>query len=139
MSCQRSPKRLRHERHYQQRLSQPRQRLSHSAETGQLIRVRRPLPQLDSKPGAAVTQFSDTGQKPSVASEVADQPKLGIELNELAPLPVRVLRVHPTRFCYTGDAHPSAPGGIAAIYKDLAADDIRTSQVAADVAEARCR
>jgi superfamily II DNA or RNA helicase len=74
-----------------------------------------------------------------VASEVADQPKLGIELNELAPLPVRVLRVHPTRFCYTGDADPSAPGGIAAIYKDLAADDIRTSQVAADVAEALAR
>jgi superfamily II DNA or RNA helicase len=86
-----------------------------------------------------ITQFSDTGQKPSVASEVADQPKLGIELNELAPLPVRVLRVHPTRFCYTGDADPSAPGGIAAIYKDLAADDIRTSQVAADVAEALAR
>jgi superfamily II DNA or RNA helicase len=86
-----------------------------------------------------ITQFSDTGQKPSAASEVADQPKLGIELNELAPLPVRVLRVHPTRFCYTGDADPSAPGGIAAIYKDLAADDIRTSQVAADVAEALAR
>ena len=86
-----------------------------------------------------ITQFPDTGQKPSVASEVADQPKLGIELNELAPLPVRVLRVHPTRFCYTGDADPSAPGGIAAIYKDLAADDIRTSQVAADVAEALAR
>jgi superfamily II DNA or RNA helicase len=49
------------------------------------------------------------------------------------------LRVHPTRFCYTGDADPSAPGGIAAIYKDLAADDIRTSQVAADVAEALAR
>ena len=32
-----------------------------------------------------ITQFSDTGQKPSVASEVADQPKLGIELNELRP------------------------------------------------------
>jgi len=63
-----------------------------------------------------ITQFSDTGQKPRVASEVADQPKLGIELNEQAPLPVRVLRVHPTRFCYTRDADPSAPGGIAAIY-----------------------
>ena len=31
--------------------------------------------------------------------------------------------MHPTGFCYTGDADPSAPGGIAAIYRDLAADD----------------
>jgi superfamily II DNA or RNA helicase len=53
--------------------------------------------------------------------------------------PAPVLRVHPTRFCYTGDADPSAPGGIAAIYRDLAADDTRTAQVAADVCEALAR
>jgi superfamily II DNA or RNA helicase len=47
--------------------------------------------------------------------------------------------VHPTPFCYTGDADPSVPGGIAAIYKDLAADDARTGQIAADVAEALAR
>jgi superfamily II DNA or RNA helicase len=53
--------------------------------------------------------------------------------------PAPVLRVHPTRFCYTGDADPSAPGGIAAIYRDLVADDTRTAQVAADVCEALAR
>jgi superfamily II DNA or RNA helicase len=53
--------------------------------------------------------------------------------------PAPVLRVHPTRFCYTGDADPSAPGGIAAIYRDLAADGTRTAQVAADVCEALTR
>lgn len=53
--------------------------------------------------------------------------------------PAPVLRVHPTRFCYAGDADPSAPGGIAAIYRDLAADDTRTAQVAADVCEALTR
>jgi hypothetical protein len=38
--------------------------------------------------------------------------------------------------CCLGEADPSAPDGIAAIYKDLADDDTRTSQVASDVAEA---
>jgi hypothetical protein len=47
--------------------------------------------------------------------------------------------VHPAQFCYAGAADPSAPGGIAAIYKDLAADGARTTQVANDVAEALSR
>jgi superfamily II DNA or RNA helicase len=47
-----------------------------------------------------------------------------------------VLRLHPTRYCYTGDASPSTPGGITVIYKDLIADEPRTSQVIADVAAA---
>ena len=47
----------------------------------------------------------------------------------LAPM----LRLHPTRYCYTGDASPSAPGGITLIYKDLIADEQRTRQVIADV------
>src|SRR5215469_3144533 len=47
-----------------------------------------------------------------------------------------VLKVHPTGFCYTGDAGPSAPGGISAVYRDLVADDARTKQVADDVAAA---
>jgi hypothetical protein len=34
-----------------------------------------------------------------------------------------VLHVHPTGFRYTGDADPAAPGGIAAIYRNLVADD----------------
>lgn len=50
--------------------------------------------------------------------------------------PAPVPRVHPTTFCYTGDADPSAPGGIAAIYRDLAADDTRTAQVTADICRA---
>ena len=31
--------------------------------------------------------------------------------------------MHPTGFCYTGDADPSAPGGISAVYRALVADD----------------
>lgn len=55
------------------------------------------------------------------------------------PAAAPVLRVHPTRFCYEGDAEPSAPGGMAAIYRDLVANDDRTAQVADDVAEALSR
>ncbi len=50
--------------------------------------------------------------------------------------PAPVLHLHPTRYCYTGDASPSAPGGITLIYKDLIADEQRTRQVIADVAAA---
>src|SRR4051812_14624817 len=53
-----------------------------------------------------------------------------------APAPVPVLHVHPTGFRYTGDADPAAPGGIAAIYRDLVADDTRTAQVVTDVVAA---
>lgn len=44
-----------------------------------------------------------------------------------------VLHVHPTAFRYTGDIDPSEPGGMAAVYRDLAADDARTQQVVDDV------
>jgi len=50
--------------------------------------------------------------------------------------PTPVLHLHRTRYCYTGDASPSAPGGMAIIYKDLIADDERTLQVVTDVAAA---
>ena len=50
--------------------------------------------------------------------------------------PTPVLRVHPTGYVYTGDASPSAPGGMTLIYKDLAASQHRNRQVAADVAAA---
>src|SRR5437762_1592412 len=50
--------------------------------------------------------------------------------------PAPVLRLHPTRYCYTGDASPSTPGGITVIYKDLIADEQRTGQVSADVVAA---
>lgn len=53
-----------------------------------------------------------------------------------AQTPEPVLHVHPTGYRYTGDADPSAPGGIAAIYRDLVADDARTDQIADDVVAA---
>jgi hypothetical protein len=53
-----------------------------------------------------------------------------------AARPVPVLHVHETSYCYSGDASPQAPGGMAAIYRDLAADDDRARQVAADIAAA---
>jgi superfamily II DNA or RNA helicase len=55
--------------------------------------------------------------------------------------PAPVLHVHPTAYCYAGDADPQAPGGMATIYRDLAADDDRTRQITADVAAAltQCR
>jgi superfamily II DNA or RNA helicase len=50
--------------------------------------------------------------------------------------PAPVLRLHPTRYCYTGDASPSTPGGMTVIYKDLIADEQRAGQVIADVVAA---
>jgi superfamily II DNA or RNA helicase len=55
------------------------------------------------------------------------------------PLPARpkpVLHLQTTGYRYAGDADPSAPGGMAEIYRDLAADQTRTAQVVADVAGA---
>lgn len=51
----------------------------------------------------------------------------------------RVLHVHPTRFRYVGDADPQAPGGMAAIYRDLVADQARVEQVVMDVISAMDR
>jgi len=50
--------------------------------------------------------------------------------------PERSLTVHLTSFDYRGDADPSAPGGIAAVYRDLMADDARNQQVLTDVVAA---
>jgi superfamily II DNA or RNA helicase len=47
--------------------------------------------------------------------------------------PAPILYVHPTAYRYDGDADPSRPGGITAIYRHLAADEQRTRQVIADV------
>ncbi len=52
---------------------------------------------------------------------------------QAASPPAPVLRVHPTASRYTGDADPSAPGGIAAIYRDLAADQACNRQITTDV------
>ncbi|WP_300008746.1 DEAD/DEAH box helicase family protein [Pseudonocardia sp.] len=51
----------------------------------------------------------------------------------------RSLTVHLTDFAYRGDADPSAPGGIAAVYRDLVADDARNQQVLTDVLAALAR
>jgi len=52
------------------------------------------------------------------------------------PRPTPVLHVHTTAYRYTGDANPSAPGGMATIYHDLAADQARITQVVGDVVAA---
>jgi superfamily II DNA or RNA helicase len=81
-----------------------------------------------------ITRDNNHGQN---ASSGAAQP-LPLEAETRAPAHNLdlVLHVHPTGFCYTGDADPSAPGGISAIYRDLVADDARTKQLADDVAAA---
>ena len=58
---------------------------------------------------------------------------------EDAPAPTPVLVLHPTSFRYLGSAQPSDPGGMAAIYRDLVADDVRLQQVATDVRAALAR
>ena len=49
------------------------------------------------------------------------------------------LYIHPTTYRYVGDASPSAPGGITAIYKDMIADAHRTRQVIGEVNAALAR
>jgi superfamily II DNA or RNA helicase len=49
----------------------------------------------------------------------------------LAPHPV--LHLHPTQFRYTDQADPSAPGGMAEIYRALIADPARLDQIIADI------
>jgi superfamily II DNA or RNA helicase len=53
--------------------------------------------------------------------------------------PQPVLHVHETQFRYAGGLEPSAPGGIAAVYRDLVADEARTDQVVTDTSEALAR
>jgi superfamily II DNA or RNA helicase len=59
-------------------------------------------------------------------------PSVGTDL--LTPQPV--LYVHPTQFRYTGQADPSAPGGMAEIYRALIAHEARLEQIIADVLSA---
>lgn len=66
---------------------------------------------------------------------MADRLNLPLTTDQAAR-PRPVLHVHQTGFCYTGDVGPSAPGGIAAVYRDLVADQARTAQVVADVTAA---
>jgi Type III restriction enzyme, res subunit len=63
-------------------------------------------------------------------------PQLALAQPSPTPRPTPVLHVHNTGFRYTGQADPSAPGGMAAIYRDLATDQARTTQVITDVTAA---
>jgi superfamily II DNA or RNA helicase len=53
-----------------------------------------------------------------------------------AATPEPRLHVHRTDFRYAGDTEPSAPGGMAAVYRDLAADANRNQQIIDDVLDA---
>jgi superfamily II DNA or RNA helicase len=71
------------------------------------------------------------------ASAVDDRsPQLELLQSCPAPRPTPVLHVHETGFRYTGEANPSVGGGMAAIYRDLVADDARATQVITDVTAA---
>lgn len=59
--------------------------------------------------------------------------------NQALTPPQPILHVHATTYRYTGDADPSAPRGIAAVYRDLAADDTRNQQILDDVTDALTR
>lgn len=64
-----------------------------------------------------------------------DQPGTGhlpIDGSELLT-PHPVLRLHATAFQYRGDADPTAPGGMAEIYRSLVADETRLGQIVGDV------
>jgi hypothetical protein len=78
-------------------------------------------------------------RSPAPDGHVTGPAQLDLPPADVVSRPAPVLRVHPTTFRYTGEADPSAPGGIATIYRDLAADTTRTAQVTADVREALAR
>jgi superfamily II DNA or RNA helicase len=56
-----------------------------------------------------------------------------------ADRPRLVLHVHPTTFRYDATADLSAPGAIAAVHRELAANPARNEQILADVADAHTR
>jgi superfamily II DNA or RNA helicase len=66
-----------------------------------------------------------------------DSPAL--EFEKTAQRPTPVLHVHDTTYRYLGGADPTKPGGMAAIYRDLVADDTRLTQVVNDVIAAQKR
>ena len=68
--------------------------------------------------------------------EAGSAETLSTSTSEPVTHPVPELFVHRTAFCYTGDANPSEPGGISAVYRDLLADSERNTQVLGDVADA---
>jgi superfamily II DNA or RNA helicase len=66
----------------------------------------------------------------------ADQLDIAVSSTEAPRRPRPVLHIHQTGFRYSGDADPSAPGGIATVYRDLVANQERTTQVISDVTAA---
>lgn len=76
---------------------------------------------------------------PGAPGRTRELPDIDAASGVPVPRPVPVLHVHPTAYRYSGDADPSAPGGIAAIYRDLAADNARVAQIIADVTSAVAR
>jgi superfamily II DNA or RNA helicase len=69
----------------------------------------------------------------TVAAAVPEQ--LPARADEIAG-PALTLEIHRTSYAYDGDADPSEPGGISAIYKDLIVNEKRLQQIYEDVIEA---
>jgi superfamily II DNA or RNA helicase len=66
----------------------------------------------------------------------ADRLDVEVPAGAHAQRPEPVLRVHQTAFRYSGTLEPSQPGGMAAVYREMAADQARNQQVVDDVVEA---
>ena len=62
-----------------------------------------------------------------------------LEFDQPIHRPAPVLHVHDTAYRYLGDADPTKPGGMAAIYRDLVANDARLTQIVDDVIAALTR
>jgi len=62
-----------------------------------------------------------------------------LEFDQPIHRPTPVLHVHDTAYRYLGDADPTKPGGMAAIYRDLVANDARLTQIVDDVIAALTR
>lgn len=62
------------------------------------------------------------------------EPTLALDGEHDRPTPELV--VHETSYRYDGNADPSAPGGMSAIYRDLVANDVRLEQIVSDTIEA---
>lgn len=62
-----------------------------------------------------------------------------LDFDTTAQRPTPVLHVHDTAYRHVGDADPAKPGGMAAIYRDLVANDALLTQVVEDVIAALTR
>lgn len=93
---------------------------------------------LDDLIGLQLGPIRHTISQPQADIRAAGGRPIQVELDhdDRGTRPAPVLRVHETDFCYRGEADPAQPGGIAAIYRTLVADEARTVQVLEDVAAA---